>query len=148
MLQLLCALKVMIVTLVSGLLSVVMPSHIQRALFITTLYVQLTKENILQEATLDRLNRRLALASVDSSLEFNAAWTDVVWFNVDIRKHLEDKLGPNVLKSNHQLTYDELTVACGFIADQCPKCLQYGNRTQRISDIRNLLTCPIVNSAY
>lgn len=147
MLQLLCALKIMVVTLVSALLGLIMPTHIQRALFITTLYVQLTKENILQEATLDRLNKRLALASVDGSLEFNAVWTDVIWQNVDIREYLEATLGPDVLKPEHQLTYNELTVACGFIADQCPKCLKYGNRNQIISDIRNLLTCPIVNPA-
>lgn len=145
MLQLLCALKVMIMTLVSGILGIILPSHIQRALFITTLYVRLTKDNILQEATLSRLNQKLALASVEGSLEFNAVWTDTVWQDVDIRQFLEKTLGSEVLKPDHQLSYDELSVACGFMADQCPKCLKYGNRNQIIADIRNLLTCPIVN---
>src|SRR5699024_9006950 len=102
------------------LLGLIMPAHIQRALFITTLYVQLTKENILERTTLDRLNEKLGLASVESSLEFNAAWTDVVWNNVNIKNYLVDALGPTVLEPDHKLTYNEVTVASGFIVDKCP----------------------------
>src|SRR5699024_5109462 len=107
-------------------------------------YVQLTKENILQEATLARLNQRLGLATDDQSLEFNAIWTDVVWSDVDITKYLSETLGSDVLDPSHKLSFDEIQVACGFFADNCPRCLTYGNRQQMFSDIQNLLTCPIV----
>lgn len=144
MLQLLCALKIGILTFVCRILGIILPSHIRRALFVTTLYVQLTKENILQEATLARLNQRLGLATDDQSLEFNAIWTDVVWSDVDITKYLSETLGSDVLDPSHKLSFDEIQVACGFFADNCPRCLTYGNRQQMFSDIQNLLTCPIV----
>lgn len=144
MLQLLCALKVGLIAFVCRVLGIILPSHIRRALFVTTLYVQLTKENILQEATLARLNQRLGLATDDQSLEFNAIWADVVWSDVEIRKYLSETLGSNVLDPSHKLSFDEIQVACGFFADNCPKCLSYGTRQMMMSDIQNLLTCPIV----
>lgn len=141
MLKLICALKLFVTNIVCLFLGLIIPSHIQRSLFITTLYVRLEKDKLLNKTSFEKLNDKLALASVDDSLKFNAEWTDVIWCGVDIKQHLIDTIGPEILDPNYKLSYSELTIACGYLADKCPKCLMYGNRNQIATDIRSLFIC-------
>lgn len=71
----LCALKMRLIAMLHFMLSKLLPNHIKRLLFITSIHLKLANELIIKDATLARLNAKMNIASDISAIKVAEALT-------------------------------------------------------------------------
>ncbi len=120
------------------LFGMMLPKHMKRMLFTTTLHLKLMNENVMQDETFRKLNAKMGLANNDLSLKAmgvlgknvlnDAVVTDF------INEHRNELAEPTQTPSENTMTQ-----AVKVFIEKWPKAYRYGENAMA-SDIRRLVT--------
>jgi len=126
-------------SLLLWLLGIFLPIHGKRILLITTLHLQLVRDGIFREETLEKLNKALRLARYDDALQLPAAVYYKVWDDAKLQGAIKAVISGNI--ADHGLTYTEAVQLSEAILTVTPEWLHYGRHDDMVKDLISLFYC-------
>ena len=125
--------------LLLSLLGMLLPIHGKRILLVTTLHLQLVRDGIFREETLEKLNRALRLAKFDDALQLPAAVYDRVWDDAKLQAAVRAVIRGSIRDQN--LTYDNAVKLSEAVLKVAPSWLHYGRHDDMVKDLVSLFYC-------
>lgn len=122
---------------VQWLLTLVLPNHIKRLVFNTTLFMHLCRMQSFQKEAMHRFNQALELARYEDALELPAKLHQVIWNGETIEKSLCQVCGGDLMCQI--LSPDVATRTCENIVECTPKWMQYGRREDMLKDVMKVM---------
>lgn len=119
------------------LLTLVLPSHIKRILFNTTLFIHLGRVPAGDTGVLARFNQALELAKYEDALKLPAKMHRLIWSGETIEQSLCQACGGDMLC---QILSPEVAKrTCENIVECTPKWMQYGRREDMLKDVMKVM---------
>lgn len=121
------------------LLGIFLPMHTKRILLVTTLHLQLVRDGIFREETLEKLNQAMGLAKYEDALKVPAAVYDEVWDHDALSKAIHETVNGYV--ADACLPFEDAKKISESILNVTPHWLQYGRRDDMMKDLIQLFYC-------
>lgn len=119
-----------------SVLGFLMPMHGKRIMLVTTLHLQLVRDGIFREETLEKLNSALRLARFDDALVLPATVYSSVWDDNKLQQAIHSVIQGDL--QHRSLGFDEAKRLSESVLAVTPKWLQYGRREDMMKDLINL----------
>jgi hypothetical protein len=115
------------------LVSLMLPAHGKKLIFIGSLYCYVARLDALGDEALEKLNTALSLAKHGSALRLPAAAREVVWGDANVREVL------NMDMLEHEVSLREAQQIAEKVVEMSPRWVRYRNRKAMIADVRELI---------
>lgn len=119
------------------LASMLLRDHGRRIVFVTTVYVHMTRITSFSRDFLDHLNEAMALAKTGSALEAPARLHEYIWDGETLDETIGQICGKDGLQCK-ALGPIEIAKVCDAVVDATPNWLRYGRRDDMLRDVRKL----------
>ena len=99
------------------ILTVILPRHGKRAVFLTTLFVEISKISPTHKGFLEELNQHLKIVDTNDALDFPAKLHNTIWRGRELQLRVE----------NGEISEEELNGIAARIIHDLPEWSSYGN---------------------
>lgn len=120
-----------------SLLGLVLSIHGKRILLVTTLHLQLVRDGIFQEETLEKLNEALRLAKFNDALRLPQAVYDKVWDDKKLQEAIRSASNGEI--KGRMIDFEEAKRLSESVVSVSPEWLRYGRRDDMVNDLINLI---------
>lgn len=123
--------------LLLSLLGMLLSIHGKRILLVTTLHLQLVRDGIFQEETLEKLNEALRLAKFNDALRLPAVVYDKVWDDQKLQEAIRSASNGDI--RGRLIDFDEAKKLSESVVAVAPEWLRYGRRDDMVNDLITLI---------
>lgn len=116
-----------------AMLGFLIPMHGKRILLVATLHMQLVRDGIFREETLEKLNQALKLAKFDDAFKLPALVYGHVWDDRKLQAAIQSAVDGDL--RNRPIPYEEARRLSEIVLDVSPEWLRYGRKDDMVNDI-------------
>lgn len=109
-----------------------LPARHKRLIFLSSIFARLEDHQVVDHATLAKLNRALVLGMRDDALVVPVALNRAIWHDLDSKELDLAKL------REEEMTKTSLRFVCNAIIEKMPACLKYGDESVIREDLQKL----------